>query len=432
MHAGDVSSLRPFSREMKALNADMVAEDVVARDRLKHLLNEPLPHLEQLRIETIPAGSEDNFFRIYQPFTYSLRAANLPRLHSLIAVGTRVDLDRPLCGNIRHLHMQLSNNTYQKPSLPLNNFLQLVRNCSRLETLCVDHYIDVSTPAGTPSPPPVLSLTGHTQLKAISFRDQPHIVSRIISFLVIPAHITTHISTFVTGNKPTAALRAMIPDDPAKLLLLGRANKVEVRHTAQYPALRAGMLGDAHGHFEMELLPAHNPRDLGVVGGFPDGVVLHAMMQSLGIFNTCPARLLRVQGNLQHVTLESWLAAFDRFPDLEQLEIEDTQDFSMDAIDVALRALSSRSRTRSGGAPCPQLKRLRVQGKIRNQYGRLPPVIILFLERINLRAPRLHRLELDLYADRAWEAGVAVNLQRLFVPLAVQVELHIREPSNRQ
>lgn len=247
IHADDVSSLRRCSHEMKALNVSMMFEDTAARDGLKQLLNEDLPHVEQLRIETnrVAVGSEDNVFRNYPRFAYILRAANLPRLHTLMAVGTRVELDWPLCGNLRHLHLQLSSdpNTYQIPTLPLSSFLQILRNCPRLETLCVNNYIDVSTPVGTPSFA-VLPLTGHTQLKAIWLHDQPHTMSKILSSLVIPSHVNTRISTFVAGNRPTSALRIVMPDDPAKLRLLGRAHGIKVYHTEQFiPLLWAGTLG---------------------------------------------------------------------------------------------------------------------------------------------------------------------------------------------
>lgn len=439
IHADDVSSLRRCSHEMKALNVSMMFEDTAARDGLKQLLNEDLPHVEQLRIETnrVAVGSEDNVFRNYPRFAYILRAANLPRLHTLMAVGTRVELDWPLCGNLRHLHLQLSSdpNTYQIPTLPLSSFLQILRNCPRLETLCVNNYIDVSTPAGTPSFA-VLPLTGHTQLKAIWLHDQPHTMSKILSSLVIPSHVNTRISTFVAGNRPTSALRIVMPDDPAKLRLLGRAHGIKVYHTEQFiPLLWAGTLGDTDGRqVELALLPTVRlDNGLGFVGGTPDGMVLHDLIQSLDVFDTCPARLLRVEGNLKHVTLESWLAAFDCFPGLEELEIKDIQDFSMDAIDVVLHALSSRSRIRPEGAACPRLERLRIRGKIGSQYGRLPPVTILLLKRARLCTPRLRLLELHLHTDSAWDANsVALNLQQLFAPTAEKVNLKIHEKKDRQ
>ncbi|OJT15334.1 hypothetical protein TRAPUB_8130 [Trametes pubescens] len=414
-----------------ALNAHMMFEDAV--EGLTQLLNERLPLLEKLRIETISVGFGDDLVHLHQPPTFILRAANLPRLHTLMAINTNVDLDWPLCGNMRHLHLQLSDEEDELPSLPLSRFLHIVRNCPRLETLYVDGYIDVSTPAGTP-PPEVLYLTGHTQLKEVWFREQPHTVSRILSFLVIPAHVTTHLSAFIKDRpQAVAALRAMVPDDLAKLPLLGHATEIEIRHTTQYcPRLLADSPTGTGAHIELELLPTHGDSALGMVEDDPDGVLLHVMIHSLDIFNICPARSLQVDGNLRHITVESWHTAFDRFPNLEKLQIEDTEGLSMKAIHVMLRALCARSRARPQDVVCPQLRRLRLRGQFLTlSKDMLEPVARCLMVRAQSRAPRLRRLELDLFsADGAWDAGLLVHVRQVFALMADDVDLNVRNASD--
>lgn len=434
-HTSDVSSLRPVARDLKTLNVNMMLK--YAADGLKQLLREPLPYLEQLRIQTIPGYDEQDSVRIYWPPMYPLNGVQLPRLHTVMAIDTQVDLGMSLCGNLRHLHLQFSDPGYDSFHLPMAHFLHIVRNCPRLQSLYVDRYIDASTPART-LPPQVLSLTGHTQLQRVWIRDEPHIVSRILSSLVIPANVNTNVSAYVTRDRPAAALRAMFPDDLSNLQMLGRATGLDVRHALVdghiYPRFSVGMLTTGP-LLDLELLCIQGDDALGMKGDQPDGVLLYAMLASLDILNTLPMQMLRVEGNLQHITLERWRAAFDRFPCLEELEIKDVNDSSMDAIAALLQALSLRSPGRSdfGVVACPLLQRLRLRGVIPGQYMHmLAPAFERLMDRAHFRVPLLRRLEVDLASDSAWDANLVARLKQVLAFLADSVDLKVCRTSDWQ
>lgn len=429
MRTCDVRFVRGSASDMKALDANTSFEETV--DELKQLFNEHTPHLEQLRIQTVIGSQGDDFVHVSRPPTYMLRAANLPRLHKLVAIDTSFNLDWPLCGNLRHLHLAFGYERDASFRLPLSRFLHILRSCPRLEILYVDRYIDASTPAGVP-PPPVLSLAGHSHLREASFRDDsPHTLSKILSCLIIPARVTTRISTYVV-DRSASYLRAMIPDDLVKLPILGRATEVRVSYFDDDDCcMQAKMLGEGPGHLELELYPSESFRMPNTNDS--DGALLYAMFQSLDIFNGCPAQKLHVIGHLQYFTLETWITAFDRFPGMEQLEVEDEQAWSNNALEHLLLGLASRPTTARPGPPlCPRLQRFRFQGAIHHPLE-LKRIHTCFVHRATrLRLPPLRLLELDLYPNAEWSAEFVRRTEQMLAPLAATVVLKVNQPEYKK
>ncbi|EIW62851.1 uncharacterized protein TRAVEDRAFT_43173 [Trametes versicolor FP-101664 SS1] len=417
MSATEVNTLVPVRDDVKVLCAKIQSQDSTLK--LQGVLNERLPNLEQLHLERVPADGDDAVHAPRSEPPYTLRAANLPKLQILAAVDTIVSLEMPLCRNLRMLHLEFDDQK-KVDRVPLACFLDIMRNCTSLQSLYEYCYVDARTPRGTP-PPPVLSLMGHTRLKVLQILEDSDTLSRILSSLIIPASVNLTAAA-VVGEK--GVLRDIFPRDRTQLQILQRATKVEARHTLRDCCLAAHMPGKDSGCLTLELSTTpegmrRRERDL------LDGTFMHTMIQSLDVFQDCPARTLCLGGNLAQVRPESWIAAFDRFPDIEELQIEDIQDQPGKTLLTLFDALAVSSNVHRG-VVLPRLQTIKLEGAI-NQLGLLDAVRSCFTRRAQLGARPLHRMELIPSRDshRGWTADEVARFQRERHTLAKIVELKI-------
>ncbi|OJT15332.1 hypothetical protein TRAPUB_8128 [Trametes pubescens] len=417
--ANKITALVPGWGDVKALCAKIQSHDSALK--LNGLLNERLPNLEQLHLERVPAVEED---AVHAPSAapYTLRAASLPKLQILAVIDSIVSLEMPLCRNLRLLHLEYDDQK-KVDRIPLTRFLDMLRNCTSLQSLYEYCYIDSRTPKGTP--PPVLSLAGHTHLRIIQFLEESDTLCRILSSLIIPASVDVK-AVAIAGEKPV--LRDIFPRDLTQLQVLQRATKVEVRHTLLDCFLAAHMPGKDRGALTLELFTTDDSeggperrRDL------HDGTLIHNMVQSLEIFQDCPARTLCIGGNLARVSLESWVAAFNRFPNIEELVIEDIQDVPLEnTLSILFTALQTVPSHVRPGVVFPRLQTFKLESAI-NNTKLLDALRRCFTQRAALGAQPLSRMKLILFrvSDEGWAEDKVALFQQERHTLAKTVELKI-------
>ncbi|EIW58832.1 uncharacterized protein TRAVEDRAFT_20720 [Trametes versicolor FP-101664 SS1] len=224
--ASDIQKLMPILREPYALDANMKFAD--SASQLQRVLEQQLPSLQHLRIETLIGFSEDHDVRLDYPFTFNLRGAALPGLYTL-----------------------------------------------------VDRYITCSYPGETVAPP-VLSLMNHRQLQELRFREHPSVMHRILSSLVIPEHVSVVAAGATHNRLPGGVILEMLPDDRAKLPILRCATYVGVTHSVKNECRVYGGTSGLNGsEFRLEVGPIHAyTMTLGNVGERkPDGVLIDTMVQ---------------------------------------------------------------------------------------------------------------------------------------------------------
>lgn len=334
----------PILHEPNALDANMKFAD--SASQLQRVLEQQLPSLQHLRIETLIGFSEDHDVRLDYPFTFNLRGATLPGLYTLVVVDTVVHFDLPLCRNLRFLHLEHRED--DSPQMFLPDFLTILRNCTVLECLWEDRYITCSYPGETVAPP-VLSLMNHRQLQKLRFREHPSVMHRILSSLVIPEHVSVVAAGATHDRLPGGVILEMLPDDRAKLPILRRATYVGVTHSVKNECRVYGGTSGLNGsELRLEVGPIH-AYTLGNVGQRkPDGVLFDTMVQqAVHIFHGSPVKTLSVSGSLEQVMGSAWLTAFSLFPDVESLTIQEIRDKPEDYIHDLCVALTSPARTAS-------------------------------------------------------------------------------------
>ncbi|EIW63355.1 uncharacterized protein TRAVEDRAFT_17736 [Trametes versicolor FP-101664 SS1] len=412
------------THDAKALCMNVMHADTCTVGRI---LQREMPYLEHLQIETVLCyPNTNNRIRCPDPIPYLLFAVRFPALQSLMVRDTCITMDTPLCRNLRFLYLEHQDKVAN--SLHLADFLNMLHNCVALKGLWLDRYIDVSQPIGTRPP---LSLEHHKQLTHVRFNDEPHVVSAILSQLVIPPHVAIATVAYTASEPPPFAFHAMLPDDTDKLQILRHATDIRVCDTERHGRGTAAHIRgpDTDIPFSREILPNHGHK----VARDHDGALLQCMIAHLDVYKACPLRTLKVVGNLQYMNKTIWATALHRFPNLEVLDVEDTQPMPSSSLDVLLMALQARS----PGAEqlfviCPRLQRFRFVGRIYS--GRpLDAVHSCFSERggdkSGTQPLRELVLDVDLDPDTEWRpALIAIHEQKLKSIVGSGVSLRIVAP----
>lgn len=400
----------------------------VALDR--QLTHEIMPHLTHLRIESDQySSSTDERTRSPGPYTYTLRAATLPVLHTLMLRNTLVTLDTPLCRHLRFLHLE--HQEKDTSCLPLGRFLNMLDAAEALEELCVENYIDVSAPAG-PHPPPVVSLEGRPRLKRVRFGDEPRIVSKILSHLIIPRHTNVVAVGYVDEHPELGAFRSILRNKTDNLQILRTTAEIRIRDADTDTGDRTRVIsaisqyGDQGPAFDVEV--QRIPSSRSDPTWERDGRLLHSMVEALSLYQGCPVYTLKVTGNLNRVTEKTWAAAFDHFPDLEVIEVEDIQTERTDSIYAIIAALGSRSSTRTG-VVCPRLESLSFKGRM---YGTQLTAVVFgcVTQRTKHGALRLRELKIDVTADIAWNSATESLCRQVLGDFAAVVKFNVAPAHN--
>ncbi|OJT15758.1 hypothetical protein TRAPUB_4306 [Trametes pubescens] len=316
-----------------------------------------MPYLEHLQIETdLYYPNPNKRIRDPDPYTYIMHASRFPVLRSLVVRDVYINMDMSLCRNLCFLH--LGHGQKVARSLPLADFLYSLQSCVELKRLWVDRYIDISTPLG---PRPPLLLQRLKQLTHIRFSDEPRVVSAILSQLVIPPHVDVATIAYA-GALPYLAFQAMLPDDTDKLQIMRGATEISICDV------------EGRGRGTSAIIPGPNiavafRRELFPDNGFDlkrdhDGVLLAAMIGFLDVYKRSPVRTLKVVGNLRYTHPAHWATAFNCFPSLEVLEVEDTQPTPSPALYALFQALQATSGQNQQISACPRLRRFCFAGNI--------------------------------------------------------------------
>ncbi|OJT15774.1 hypothetical protein TRAPUB_4322 [Trametes pubescens] len=413
----------PFGGTVKSLCVFPKDADIhVALDR--QLAQEIMPHLAHLRIESGKySASTGERVRSPGPYTYTLRAAAFPVLHTLMLRDTLATLDTPLCRHLRFLHLEHQEKDTHR--LPLGRLLDILDAAILLEELYVENYIDISTSALT-HPLPVVSLEHRTRLKRVWFGDEPRIVGKILSHLIIPRRTNVIAVGYVDERPEVGDFRAMLRSNTSNLQIMRTTTEIRIRDTEDDACGRVISAISQYGNpenvaFDMELqrIPSsrYDPT------WERDGKLLRSMVETLGLFQSCPVYTLKVAGNLKYATEKMWAAAFDRFPDLEAIEVEDIQAERTDSLYALIAALGSQS-AMGEGAVCPRLASLSFKGRM---YGvQLAAVVFgCVAQRTRHGARRLRKVKISVIPDIAWNEATDSLCRQVLGDFAAVVDLEI-------
>ncbi|KAI0781256.1 hypothetical protein BD413DRAFT_463647 [Trametes elegans] len=383
------------------------------------LLNQRMPRVRQLVLKADLYNSDDR--RVDQPPTYHLMAYRLPSMDELYVRDAYVLMEKPICFNLRQLH--LSNSDFGTRLLSLPAFLDILRNCDRLEKLEVAKYIDYTAPGG----PPFLSLCDHVHLQWISIQDEPEIVSKIYSRLVIPPQVDLQAIGEICLQAEHAATAILPRNRHTVWPLLRKATLVRVNDSEDdYGALEGRRNGRGVGVY---LHRREEGPTLGI-SGRTEGVVFRTLLKQTAIFEGSPVDTLDLVGNVKTVPPELWYGTLDRFPDVEDLNIADIPcEDPEETLRRVIPMLYSPSSNQPGRVLCPQLDRLRLRGVIRNEYL-LIELHQALSNRIRRGARVLSQLVLNLYSDMedTWSAEELVRWHNVLGGVAKVVHLTVGNP----
>ncbi|KAI0358512.1 hypothetical protein OH77DRAFT_1518525 [Trametes cingulata] len=391
-------------------------EDV---DVVRRVLDTSLPLLKHLclDVELLDPADKD----CPDPPVITLLARNLPALQTLIAHHCFVRLDTALVRNLRRLHLKHDRDMEEIERLPISHFLDVLRNCVRLEELFVGNYLDVQRPSNA-GPSPVVSLEHHNHLKLVTLEDEPHIISRILSSLHIPTRVQVIAISYVSQDA-VPALEAMLPDNWNKLPILREATTIRVDAS------------EAHCHCAVSLEKNEIPFDMELRVDHPDfqrrcesGAVFAGMVRYAERFRGAPARTLRFAGNVLAVPEHVWATAIDAFPDVREISVEDIPNMSYGSLSAFLPTLLKRSAAAPGRVICPSLSRFVFRGGF-HEDERLPELICrCFAQRAQSGARPLEKLHLQLFPDRVWRASEVARFRQALACVAGTVVLEVNEP----
>ncbi|KAI0373979.1 hypothetical protein BV20DRAFT_961892 [Pilatotrama ljubarskyi] len=411
---------------LKALNIYAPRED---SSLIQDALDQQMQFLKHLRIKTTEVDFDD-----YQPIpVFSLLSINILSLETLVVRHSFVNLDTTLAYNLRRLHLENYRDLEEDIPFrwPIANFLFILSNCARLEELIVKNYLDVTVVGRNPSLR-VLPLSRLTKLKEVTIKDKPYIVSRILSHLLIPAHVDAEVVGYITDGDAHSAFRTMLPADRNKLPILYNAPTIRVFDTQDQCCVMSALISDEVA-FDMEL---RRGTVLEARAGFTsarrDGSLFRSMIECMDIFEGAPATKLQISGTLGAVPRVSWIKALESFPDVREIELTDVPDEQRpDSLSAILSALASESSVARGQVVSARLWRLRIKAAIHDNRL-LNGIYECVKGRAQAGAPLLHTLELELFPRRVWAPVEVARCEQALAALATLVRLNIHRPEDWQ
>lgn len=424
---GDDQQLAKHLSRIKVLNIRCKFGDVPIFQRL---LSKGLPRLERL---TIVVKSFDNATNTYAggAATVDLCAQHLPRLVDLDVTNAIVATTRDVNSRLEALHLRFSGPRLGS-RMPLEDFLQLLRDATRLESLTVDEYIDVPV-SPVSRPPQVLNLTGaDRRLKYLKLVDASNVLSTILSRLSIsPQRLPVlHVEVVACDiGPPRDVILGMLPDNPASTLaILQNSIAVRVQHTSR-SIFALDQLSPQERGLQLRMRHPFPPyQTLGQPE--PGGEFFHEMVECLSIFGTAPdVYTLQLHGPMYEVQSSSWVTALDRFPCLRQLEIKDTSRGTHagpdDSLSALLTALSSRSRAHKDVAVFHNMHFFQLSCTI-DGPERMDDIIRCFAKRAQIGAPPPMDLQFELYTRRQWDRVEMGQFEHNLKRLASRVKVVFR------
>ncbi|KAI0630236.1 hypothetical protein C8Q77DRAFT_1160594 [Trametes polyzona] len=415
-----VEGVKPYTRHLKFLAVNALPNDA---QKYGKVLDEDMPLLERLSIGVDFSKSG----RTYNPPTFSLRARKFPKLYTVQVLDAFVRLEQPMYANLRSLQLDHSQNGRNR--MPLADFLNVVRSCTRLEKLHITRYVDPTASRDVP-PRFVLSLAQHRQLYSIHIGDSPHIVSGILSHLMIPSHIAVTVSGF-TDTSAHTAFRAMLPNDLRNLPVILQAGRIELNDSPIHGrSFSASLNNSRRGSFMMELrtLDGHDCTEV------PDeriGPIFCAMALCTDIFQRSPVKKIVLHGPLKAMTRTAWVAMLDRLHSVQELEVEDSPYQPSGSLDAFLRALSSPSALHPGMRVCPNLQSLKLRGATHGAQA-IDAVARCLAERVQAHMHPPRSLKLNLYPDGWWRSAEVETYRQNLAQFAAEVTLRINHPDDDQ
>ncbi|KAI0675364.1 hypothetical protein C8Q78DRAFT_539822 [Trametes maxima] len=411
-----------------------------SHDRTVPLLAEPMPLLKDLMISVDLDGPPDG--KRVHPVAlapYDLHAQRLPALRTLFVDDTFIRMHTSICPNLQRLSLSTSETTSRRP-FALSALLCLLPLCTQLLDLRLSRYIDVSGHQALP----VLSLAPLQKLQFVKIEDEPHIVSQVLSHLIIPAHVAVVTTGFIrTNTRPHDAFRAIILPNKPRLSVLQHVNHLRViedpatgvcilcatnfnTHLTDEPGLAielADLEEPTPGNGPMFRLNRNHSRD---------GTLFLAMVQSLELLQDAPVDELEFSGNLKAVPAGSWHSVFDRFPNVHHLEVADIPQAPPDSLQALFNALTGRSNVHPDRrAVCPRLDHFQLRCSI-DDPGRLDAIIQCFEGRARNGCPILQCLNLELFASANWSRQRAESASEKLLCVADHVHLNVRGPTQSQ
>ncbi|EIW52668.1 uncharacterized protein TRAVEDRAFT_53110 [Trametes versicolor FP-101664 SS1] len=264
---------------------------------------------------------------------------NCPRLAKLSLTRFTFAWTSPLLANLQNLTLrdcQLST----KP-LPFAEFLDVLEHAQRLQDLQLGHFL--STALSTQTSVPNERLVTLPKLTFLQCADVPAHIARLVSHLRTLSVCDFELTGDSDPNDPSASYASLLPRAAATQATFTSpvfSIILEVGHKANAVALELA----SGGTCRLELFSA------GAVQW--DRWLERGLRQLLALFPSGEAQMttLSIEGNLNSVSLDTWVSTFDTFPMLQTLTLDaqDVDEFPA-ALTDALSVLNSIYMVMSGG-----------------------------------------------------------------------------------
>ncbi|KAI0371701.1 hypothetical protein BV20DRAFT_158071 [Pilatotrama ljubarskyi] len=399
----DDQSFAPFITFIKTLNINTTANPSAPVQRL-------LDSTRLLRRLTIKVGEDYDVppargatdavkhatYFIHPP-TFYLSAGSLPALRSLVLHNAHVMLMRTFVCTLRRLVLSGSSR-FVRP-LSLAQLLDAFKHFIRLEQLEVRNYLMMPRP-DDPRSLPVVSFWSLKEFKYLVVQDDAPNVSKILSHLLVPAHVdvraVANVAAGLCPDEAAAIFAAMLPDCTRKLATFCLAQAVELRDAPSHGCSLSAIGNGRRLIFELDASAGGDSTP----GHCTHGSLYKALLKSLNIMRSAPVTTLVFSGALAAVDMGSWVGAIEGFSNLRTLEVENSalsQEGSSESPVAILHALITPSRFRAGQVICPQLTSVTLRRFVFTPNF-FVAVYHCFTHRVRLGATRLESLVIELYA----------------------------------